>query len=57
MGGWTVTLSTRARLDAPTAMDHDEHDDSMNTKKTLGILREHRLIVGIVVSVVKRQHS
>jgi len=38
-------------------MDHDEHDDSMNTKKTLGILREHRLIVGIVVSVVKRQHS
>jgi hypothetical protein len=41
----------RTTLDAPTARVHDEHDDSMNTKNILlGIHRDHRVIVGIVVA-------
>jgi hypothetical protein len=37
--------STKTRLNAPTAMRHDAHDDPMNTKNTPGIHREHRVIV------------
>jgi hypothetical protein len=37
------------RLNAPTALVHDEHDGPMNTKEPLGIHREHRVIVRIVL--------
>ena len=33
---------TKSKLNAPTAMVHDEHDDPMNTKGTPSIHREHR---------------
>jgi hypothetical protein len=39
----------RDKLNAPTAMAHDEHDDPMNTKRTPRIHREHRVIVAIVL--------
>ena len=41
----------KTQMNAPTAMAHDGHDGSMNTKKTSpGIHREHRVFVRIVLA-------
>jgi hypothetical protein len=47
-GSWKV-VSDKTKLNAPTALVHDEHDDRMNTKETSSDHREHRVIVGIVL--------
>jgi hypothetical protein len=48
-GKTTTYLTNQEQAERADGMVHDEHDDSMNTKRIPSIHREHRVIVAIVL--------